>query len=140
MGEVTAKVTLVNVRDAAYAKGGYIKESEVRKVTLEVVVDTGSGPLIISEALRQKLGLEIEKENSVYLAGDVPQKCATAELVDIHWNDRCTSSRPTVLPGGRETLLGVYPLEEMDLIVDPVDQIVAGKHGDEWVQRVRTAR
>jgi hypothetical protein len=61
-------------------------------------------------------------------------------VVKIIWGDRYAHSDPTVLPAGHETLLGVYPLEEMDLIVDPVEQKIAGKHGNEWVQRVRTAR
>jgi predicted aspartyl protease len=143
MGEVVEKVTLVNVRDAAYARGGYIKESEVRKVTVDAVIDTGAGPLVISEALRQKLGLEIEKDTSVNAqanacdAGGVKQKCTVAEAVDVRWKDRYTMSRPTVLPSGDETLLGVIPLEDMDLRVNPVDRCLEGVHGDEWVRQVR---
>jgi predicted aspartyl protease len=130
MGEVKEKITVVNARDAIMARCGIIKESEVRRVTLDAIVDTGAGSLVISEALRQKLGLEIETNTSATLAGGVKQKCVKAELVDIHWKDRYTSSRPLVLPGG-ETLLGVIPLEDMDLIVDTVDQKLVGKHGNE---------
>ncbi|MDR0636476.1 MAG: hypothetical protein LBF87_05290 [Treponema sp.] len=32
---------------------------------------------------------------------------------------------------------GVIPLEQMDLIVDPVEQKLAGKHSDEWVRYVQ---
>jgi predicted aspartyl protease len=137
MGEVIEKITLVNARDAAYARGGYIQKSAVRQLTVDAVVDTGAGPLVITEALRQELGLEIEQEYSVNLAGDVPQKCVKAELVDIRWKDRYTSIRPIVLPGGHETLLGVLPLEDMDLMVNPVERCLAGAHGNEWVQQVR---
>jgi predicted aspartyl protease len=104
---------------------------------VDAVVDTGAGPLVITEALRQKLGLEIEKEDMVFLAGKVPQKCTNAELVDIHWKDRYTSSRPTVLPEGDETLLGVIPLEDMDLRVNPIDRCLEGVHGDRWLRQVR---
>jgi predicted aspartyl protease len=137
MGEVNEEITLVNVIDAGMVRRGIIKESEVRKLTVEAVVDTGSGPLVITEALRQRLGLEIEKDASVHLAGDVPQKCTITELVDIRWKDRYTSSRPIVLPNGHETLLGVIPLEDMDLRVNPVDRCLEGVHGDEWVRQVR---
>jgi predicted aspartyl protease len=136
MGEVVEKITLVNARDVANARSGYIKEADVRKLTIDAVVDTGAGPLVITEALRQKLGLEIEKDMAVTLAGGVQQKCARAEAVDIHWKDRISLSRPIVLSDG-ETLLGVIPLEDMDLIVDPVDQKLVGKHGEEWLQQVR---
>jgi clan AA aspartic protease len=137
MGEVLERITLVNTGDATNARRGIIKETEVRQVAVDAVVDTGAGPLVITEALRQQLGLEIEKDHSVNLAGNVPQKCTVAELVDIRWKDRYTSSRPIVLPTGHETLLGVIPLEDMDLKVNPIDRCLEGAHGDEWVHQVR---
>jgi clan AA aspartic protease len=133
MGEVKENITLVNMRDAANARSGFIKEAEVRQVTVDAVVDTGAGPLVISEALRQQLGLEIEGDKLVYLAGKVPQKCFRAELVDIHWKNRSTASKPLVLPAGDEPLLGVIALEDMDLKVNPVDRCLEGVHGDEPV-------
>jgi hypothetical protein len=57
--------------------------------------------------------------------------------VRIIWKDRFSNSNPIVLPGGPETLLGVIPLEDMDLIVDTVDQKLAGKHGDKQAYFVR---
>ncbi|MDR3333862.1 MAG: aspartyl protease family protein [Treponema sp.] len=137
MGEVVEKITLVNALDAGMARHGIIKESDVRQVTVDAVVDTGAGPLVITEAMRQKLGLEIVKDSSVHLAGDVPQKCTVAEVVKIIWKDRYSHSDPTVLPAGHETLLGVIPLEDMDLMVNPVKRCLVGAHGDEWVRQVR---
>jgi predicted aspartyl protease len=136
MGEVIEKITLVNAGDAINVRRGIISESQVRQVTVDAVVDTGSGPLIITEAMRQRLGLEIEKSIAVNLAGGVKQKCVTAEAVDIRWKDRSSMNRPIVLPAG-ETLLGVLPLEDMDLMVNPVDRRLEGVHGDEWIQQVR---
>jgi hypothetical protein len=145
MGEVMEKITLVNAHDAGDLRRGRIKESDLRQVIVDAVVDCnpakpncfGAGPLVITEAMRQQLGLEIERDESVFLAGDVSQKCAVAELVDIHWKDRYTSSRPIVLPTGHETRLGVIPLEDMDLMVNPVDRCLTGAHGSKWVHQVR---
>jgi predicted aspartyl protease len=137
MGEVKEKITLVNTRDAGNARRGIIKESEVRQLTVDAVVDTGAGPLVISEAMRQQLGVEIEEDEMVFLAGKVPQKCARAELVDIHWKDRHTASRPLVLPAGDEILLGVIPLEDMDLLVNPVARCLQGVHGDQPLRMIR---
>jgi hypothetical protein len=36
-----------------------------------------------------------------------------------------------VLPGSEDVLLGVIPMEDMDLMVDPKHQEVVGVHGDE---------
>jgi clan AA aspartic protease len=137
MGEVVEKITLMNAGDAINARRGIIKESEVRQVTVDAIIDTGAGPLVITEAMRQKLGLEIERDESVFLAGKVPQKCAVAEVVKIIWHDRFTHSNPFVLPAGDETLLGVIPLEDMDLIVNPGERRLVGAHGSKWVHQVR---
>ncbi|MDR3335414.1 MAG: retroviral-like aspartic protease family protein [Treponema sp.] len=137
MGEVVEKITLVNIDDSVLAKHGIIKDTEVRQVTVDAVVDTGAGPLIITEAMREQLGLDIETEDSVLLAGNVPQKCTNAEVVKIIWNDRFAFSCPIVLPDGEETLLGVIPLEDMDLMVNPVERRLVGAHGDQWVRQVR---
>jgi predicted aspartyl protease len=137
MGEVREKLTLVNVRDIGNARSGFIDKSEIRHVTVEALVDTGAGPLVITEAMRQRLGLEIERDELVFLAGKVPQKCVVAELVRIMWRDRYTASYPIVLPAGDDTLLGVIPLEDMDLMVNPVDRCLVGAHGSKWLLQVR---
>jgi predicted aspartyl protease len=137
VGEVVERITLVNAGDAIMARRGIIKASEVRQLTVDAVVGTGVRPLVISEAMRQKLGLEIEEEDAVLLIGGVPQTCTVAELVDIHWQDRYTASRPTVLPTGSETFLGVNPLEDMDLLVNPVERRLEGAHGDQRLRKVR---
>jgi hypothetical protein len=135
--EVVEQITLVNAREAAYAQGGYIKESDVHQLIVDAVVDTGAGPLVIMEAMRQQLGLVLEKQDTwVIVAGGARQRSARGELVDIIWKDRCTSSRPIVLPGGH-TLLGVIPLEDMDLLVNPIKRRLEGAHGAEWVRQVR---
>jgi predicted aspartyl protease len=137
MGEVVEKITLVNARDAGNARHGIIKETDVRQITVDAVVDTGAGPLVIPEDMRQKLGLDIEKESSVNLAGGVPQTCTRGEVVRILWKDRFSYSNPIVLPAGDEILLGVIPLEDMDLRVNPVDRCLEGIHGDQWLHQVR---
>jgi predicted aspartyl protease len=137
MGEVVERITLVNAHDAGDLRRGRIKEADVRQVTVDAIVDTGAGPLVITEALRQRLGLEIERDESVFLAGKVPQKCVVAEAVDIRWKDRYTMSRPLVLPDGDEILLGVIPLEDMDLKVNPIDRCLEGAHGDKQLYQVR---
>jgi predicted aspartyl protease len=139
MGVVVEKITLVNAGDAINVRRGIIKEADVRQVVVDALVDTGAGPLVITEAMRLRLGLEIEQEDLVHLAGDIPLKCTKAELVKIIWQDRYTTSYPIVLPKGRETLLGVIPLEDMDLLVNPVDRCLQGVHGTKWLHMVRSA-
>jgi clan AA aspartic protease len=138
MGETTAKLTLVNIKDKMLASAGVIKEAQIRSAEVDAIVDTGATPLVIPERLRSSLGLDIAKPAAVTLAGGKHEACTVADPVEILWNDRDTISRPIVLSGETdEVLLGVYPLEEMDLMVDVVNQRLVGAHGDEWVRYVR---
>jgi len=41
------------------------------------------------------------------------------------------------MPDEDEVLLGVITFKEMDLIVDPVNQTLAGAHGEEMMGRIK---
>jgi clan AA aspartic protease len=137
MGEVTATLTLLNMVDVGMTKRGLMKEEDVRQATVTAIVDTGSTFLVINEALRVQLGLEITRTGSLGLAGGKRTRCSYTEPVTIRWQDRETECRATVLPEGKEILLGVLPLEGMDLLVHPVEQCLQGAHGDEMVFMLR---
>ncbi|MDR3335083.1 MAG: retroviral-like aspartic protease family protein [Treponema sp.] len=137
MGEVKEKITLVNTMDAGYAYGGYIKETEIRQLIVDAVVDTGAMSLVIDEKTCARLGLAIESDSEAVLAGGDRKPGKITKPVTIRWNDRFTTNHALVLPGTEEILLGVIPLEDMDLKVNPVDRCLEGVHGDRWVRYVR---
>jgi clan AA aspartic protease len=100
------------------------------------VVDTGAATLIINEAIRQQLGLEIEKEYEATLADGSDHAYALTETVLIQWKDRDMTCRAVVIPNAREILLGAIPLEAMDLIINPLKQELTGAHGDTALFRI----
>jgi clan AA aspartic protease len=130
MGEVRTEITLVNLRDAGKARDGLIPESQVRRLTVNAVVDTGAWTLVINEETREKLGLKVEETSETTLAGGVKIPSRITEYVDIRWKDRKTACEAVVLPDEEDVLLGAYPLEGMDLMVHPKTQEVVGAHGD----------
>jgi predicted aspartyl protease len=137
MGEVKEKITLRNVADLVRAGDKHITEQEIRQITIKAVVDTGTMSLVMGEETCKRLGLIIEKESAVFLAGGVKQSCKVTGPVEIRWKDRDTACKAIVLSGKEEILLGCIPLEDMDLIVNPVERCLAGAHGDEWIRYVR---
>jgi len=137
MGEVNVELTLKNGADLVRVSDGTITEQNVRTVTVTAVVDTGAMLLVIGDELRRKLGLEILESRTVALAGGSTTNCNIAEPVEIHWKNRRSFIRPMVLPNEKEVLLGVIPLEEMDLMVDPVNNTLVGVHGDEIISRLK---
>jgi clan AA aspartic protease len=130
MGEVRTEITLVNIRDAANAQSGFIPESEVRRITVNAVVDTAAWTLVINEELREKLGLRVKETTEAGVAGGGTVSGGITEYVEVRWKNRNTSCEALVLPGEEDVLLGAYPLEGMDLTVNPKKQEVVGAHGD----------
>jgi len=130
MGNVFADITVKNAMDFGRFQAGDIAESDVHSVTLTAVVDTGATSLVIDEDTFQKLGLSVMERRNINLAGGGKIEGKVTSPVNIQWKDRFASVNAIVLPGGK-TLLGVIPLEFMDLIVDPVRQELVGANGDE---------
>jgi clan AA aspartic protease len=130
MGEVRTEITLVNIGDQNDARRGYIPQEQVRRLTVNAVVDTGAWTLVINEETREKLGLRIEETVENTVAGGGKVSGGITEYVEIRWQDRKTSCEAVVFPGEEEVLMGAYPLEGMDLMVHPRKQEVVGAHGD----------
>ena len=131
MGNVYAEITLRNTGDVINAKQGIIMEDEIRCVITTAMVDTGSMTLVISEEMRQELGLEIYGFREVTLANDQTETARVTEPVEVIWNNRNYIGQAWVISGWGEPLLGLLPLEYMDLMVDPVNQRLVGVHGDQ---------
>jgi clan AA aspartic protease len=133
MGQVVTEITLVNVEDEGDARRGYISIDKVRKETVQAVVDTGAMALIITEELYQKLGLFQVEEKNANLADGRSVPCKVTSGVIIHCQNRRTQVEAVVIPGAKRVLLGVIPLESMDLIIEQKKQTLVGVHGDEVV-------
>ncbi|MDR1788411.1 MAG: hypothetical protein LBR16_08200 [Treponema sp.] len=133
MGLVRDDFTLKNACDVANARRGGIKEKAVRQVTLRALADTGAATLVINEEVRRKLGVEVKRLRRVYDANDHWEVCKVTEPVEVHWHDWSMSCEALVTSESGETLVGAIPLEDMDLLVDPVRLQLVGAHGDEVV-------
>ena len=130
MGTVYAEITLKNGADRVRFIDGHIGEKDIRSVSVTAIVDTGAMSLVITEDLREKLGLLIMGEKTVHIANGQRMSCKVTEPVEINWKNRSSSLQAVIIPGAEKVLLGVIPLEDMDLIVNPVTLELAGAHGD----------
>jgi clan AA aspartic protease len=130
MGTVYAELTLRNLEDVILAKQGFLKPKNIRSTTVTAIVDTGAYSLMIDEQTMQKLGLEKTGEQRIRIANGERVLCPVTTPVEINWKDRQSVMRVTVVPGLPHVLLGLLPLEEMDLIVHPNRHELAGAHGD----------
>ena len=137
MGHVNTQITLKNIKDKFKAEVGIIQKTEIRQATIDVMVDTGATMLVINKELFQQLGLDAAEEREITLANDTKETCTITEPIEIHWENRSIAMPAVVIEDASEFLLGVIPLEGMDLIVDTVNHRLIGAHGDHPVYRAK---
>jgi len=118
MGEIFTTLTITNRIDAGAAKRGFIPAEQIRSVTLKnVLVDTGATTLCLPSEAIEKLGLELLKEVDVVTASGFNKarifRDASISLLGREGTFECLE-----LPGGREALLGVIPMEALGIEPD----------------------
>ncbi len=120
MGLVHAEITLINSGDIDAARRGFIKETDIRQITVKAWVDSGAYMMVISEEVKLQLGLEIvDRKIAEFANGDV-EELPVCGPVDVRFANRSTSVRAMI--AGNEVLLGAIPMEDMDVLIDPRSQ------------------
>jgi len=136
MSIVQTEITLRNADDIMAVRRGFIKDSDIRKITVNSIVDTGAWTLVINEEIREKLGLEIVGSESGTLADGTKQEYNLAGPLEVRWKNRRTTCEALVIPDADDILLGAIPLEAMDLTINPRRELV-GIHGDQILHKIK---
>ena len=122
MGFVYADITILNAADEVAFKKGLVAEEDVKKVNVKAMVDSGAVTLIINDAIAGQLDLETLDNVDVELADGTHSKRKLVGPVTIRFKNRKAHCSALVIPGANDVLLGVIPLEAMDVIIDPLSQ------------------
>jgi clan AA aspartic protease len=123
VGIVYANITLTNP---------YLKKS----VAVRAMVDTGTTHMIVTADIARELGFDLDETStySLTVADTRRVRVPRIQPVEIRFHDRTFVTEAAVL--GDECLMGVIPLEAMDLVVDPkllrVSARVAGHGRVSW--------
>lgn len=115
MGYVKVNIRLRNSDDSALNRRGLLPAGQVRVVEVPMLVDTGAINICLNEETVELLGLPLLHMGEAHLADNTTRQVPIVGPVDIEYGDRSTTQRAIVLPRGAENLLGVIPLEDMDL-------------------------
>ena len=93
-----------------------------QSVEVSALVDTGATFMCVSEEIALQLGFDITEVSRqvVTLADGHQRKVPKIAPIEIAFGNRTYVTEAVVL--GNEALLGVIPMEAMDLIVDPRQQ------------------
>lgn len=118
MGKILTTLTITNRIDEAKASQGLITNDQVRSVTLrDVLVDTGTTTLCLPPETIAQLGLDLLKEVDVTTAAGL-RTARVFQDAKISLCGREGTFECLELPGGRNPLIGVIPLEALGLELD----------------------
>jgi clan AA aspartic protease len=132
MGKILTSLTIINRADQWAVSRGFITQEQVRSVNLEnVLVDTGATTLCLPSQIISQLGLELLKEVEVSTASGV-SKARVFQDAKILLCGREGTFECLELPGGRDPLIGVIPLEALGLELDLQHQTLKVLPSESW--------
>ena len=118
MGYVYADIELINTGDFELARRNFIQPEEIKRMTVNMLVDSGAYNLCINEVIQQQLDLPFIEERKAELADGSIGAFNLVGPVNLRFKNRKTVCNALVLPGSSEPLMGAIPLEDMDVLID----------------------
>lgn len=122
MGLVYADIELINSEEIGLARRHIIGEEEVKRMHINMLVDSGAYNLCINETIQLQLQLPFIEKRTAQLANGHVEEYDMVGPVDVRFKNRSTTCRALVLTGDSEPLLGAIPMEDMDVIIHPLRQ------------------
>ncbi len=122
MGLIHADIELISVEDIILERKGHIDRDEIKRLFVNVLVDTGSYMLAINENIQQILQLPVNDKRKARLANEQSIWCDVVGPIEIRFQNRKCICSALVLPGDAEPLLGAIPMEDLDVQINPLRQ------------------
>ncbi|MDT7779441.1 MAG: hypothetical protein QOC99_1953 [Acidobacteriota bacterium] len=119
MGFTYADIELVSADDLALHRRGFLSEENIKRLRVTALVDSGAHTLVVNDHIKQQLDLPFLEERTVRFAGELEVRAQIVGPVEIRFENRRTTVEAILLPGNVEPLLGVIPMEGMDVVIDP---------------------
>ena len=111
-------------------------EDNVRRTTVEGIVDTGAVNLVIPEEITRELGLRHRRTRTIVYA-DERREERPVTVVTIGIGNLATDTETIVGPAGSQVLLGQVVLEQLDLIADCKNRTLTPRHPEGPVLAIR---
>lgn len=119
MGYVYADIELINEEDVVLHRHGWLPESGIKKVTCRAMVDSGAWDLVITDVVQRQLNLPVIDRQAVEMADETTIEVDVVGPIKVRFENKTTIANAIVLPGTSEVLLGAYPMEGLDVMIDP---------------------
>ena len=159
VGRVVVTVVVENIEDGDHADRGEISKDQIRRLSVEALVDSGATFFCLPKSVVEQLGLKFHRMRETRtIAGsmtleifrgasiDVQGRACTVEVMALPVlpsyrlpaPGRACTVEVMALPEGRQPLLGQIPLETLDWWVDTANRRLVGnpEHGGQWMAEV----
>lgn len=122
MGAVKVTLALSNFSDEENARLGLITQSQIRRASVEALVDTGATRLVLPKSVAEALGLRLLGQVGVRFADSRKGMRDRVGIVVIEVMGRRTEVDAIVEPSRSVALLGRIPHTALDLRPDVTEQ------------------
>jgi clan AA aspartic protease len=122
MGLIYADIELINAGDLEMSRRKMMDIDEVKRITVKMLVDTGSVYMCINEVIQEQLQLNVVEKRKGQLADGRIVEYDVVGPIEVRFKNRRCVVDAMVLPGENELLLGAIPLEDMDVLIHPYKQ------------------
>ena len=122
MGVVYADIELINAVDIAMARRNLIGDEEIRRMHLNMLVDSGAYMMAINETIQSQLEFPFIEKRKVQLASGEVVEYDVVGPIEVRFANRRAVCSAFALPGDTVSLLGAIPMGEMDVLIHPKRQ------------------
>ena len=140
MGEIRSNVMLENTVDRGVFDRGQGQETDIRRTTVDGMVDTGAVSLILPQDIVERLGLDQHGTAVVTYADERQDERPLAGPVTVRIGNRAMVTNCIVGPPRSEPLIGQVVLEMLDLIADCANHTLAPRYPDYPVLKAKATR
>ena len=130
MGEIRSDVTLENTLDRGLVDRGHGEDADVRRSTIDGIVDTGAVTLVLPQNVVERLGLQQQGTAFVTYADERREERPLAGPVTVRIGNRAMRMDCVVGPPLSEVLIGQVVLETLDLIADCTNRTLTPRYPD----------
>ncbi len=137
MGRVVVPVVMENADDRLRADRGEISPDQIRRITVDALVDSGATFFCLPESQIEQLGLPFHRlRDTRTISGVMSLKVFGGAILEVQ--GRSCNVEVMALPEGRQALMGQLPLETLDWWIDTVNHRLVGnpEHGGQWMAEV----
>lgn len=124
VGRFNVELEVVNGEDMIRAKDGRLPTDQIRRETIQALVDSGATKPVLPEAVVKRLGLPLGDPVNVRYADGRKARRKGVERVYVQLLGRHGTFSAISEPKRETALMGAIVLEDLDLLVDCAGQRV----------------